>query len=88
MRGYAVRVLQQRVRGGDRLTPPQASAVLQVLLPLLSDPESFVYLCALMALRDLAEHQPRPVVEALLGVYRGERGRESGDVGAQSSHLS
>jgi hypothetical protein len=48
------------------LTVADVEEALSILLPLLVDQESFVYLSALLVIRALAEHQPSVVFNALL----------------------
>jgi hypothetical protein len=48
------------------LTVADVEEALSILLPLLIDQESFVYLSALLVIRALAEHQPSAVFTALL----------------------
>lgn len=72
MRGYATRILLQNMQHRTQtLSVEDATAALDALLPLLSDQESFVYLNALVALRQLSECSPKIVFKALLEVFAG-----------------
>lgn len=86
MRGYATRIIlqntQRRSGVGEKFAAEDVSAALSALLPQLSDQESFVYLNALSAIRQLSEVSPKVVFDALLKIFAGE---EQGQVVSTAS---
>ena len=87
MRGYATRILLQHLqRKAQALSAEETLAALNALLPLLTDQESFVYLNALVALRQLSENSPKMVFQSLLEVFAGSE--EHSQAGARVVNVS